>query len=97
MNLYIVTSTNEDGERRRTWVGTQANVRATKTQLKEQGHTDIEDEPVDVPTSKAELLEFLNANCTVLPGEKKAVTQGHRPGLPTTSPTKAKTKAGKRC
>lgn len=79
MRLYKTTYVAA-GENRIRWSGTQADARNDRKDLKEQDCDNIETEEVDVPTSKAELLEFLNENCAIVPGERQAGTKGQRPG-----------------
>jgi hypothetical protein len=46
------------------WQGTQADAATCRRQLKEAGKKDIETTEIDVPTDKAGLLAWLNANVT---------------------------------
>lgn len=81
MRLYKTTYVAPgEGVTRINWSGTQADAREDRKELKSSGYDDIETEEVDVPTSKAELLEFLNENCAIVPGERQAGTKGQRPG-----------------
>lgn len=45
-----------------TWDGTQADAGATRKRLKGEGRSEVETKDEDVPTSKPELLAWLNAN-----------------------------------
>lgn len=66
MKLYKTKSFDEpNGIRHITWSGTQADAAAKRKELKALGdRTEIETKEEDVPTSKPELLAWLNANVT---------------------------------
>lgn len=64
MRCYLVT-----GPRAKRYAATNADARATRDALVEQlecKKKDVEIEQVDVPTAKAELLEFINGLCKEL-------------------------------
>jgi hypothetical protein len=46
------------------WQGTQSDASACRRELKEKGFKEIETKDIDVPTDKAGLLAWLNANVT---------------------------------
>ena len=61
MRCYLVT-----GPGAKRYAATNADARATRDKLVEQlecKKKDVEIEQVDVPTAKAELLEFINGLC----------------------------------
>ena len=66
MKLYITTATyrDDDGSTIATvmWSGTQADARGDKKSLKDLGSKDAAIKPVNVPTDKAGLLDWLNNN-----------------------------------
>lgn len=65
MQFYKTTGWAEiEGENIPTvlWSGTQADARADKKKLEGDGLKRVETEPVDVPTDKPSLLQFLNDN-----------------------------------
>lgn len=64
MRCYLVT-----GPGAKRYASTNADARATRDQLVEQlgvKKKDVDIEQVDVPTAKAELLEFINGLCAEL-------------------------------
>lgn len=64
MRCYLVT-----GPGAKRYASTNADARATRDQLVEQlgcKKKDVEIEQTDVPTAKAELLEFINGLCAEL-------------------------------
>lgn len=63
MNLYKSTGRRDNGTTQIIWTGTQADANAAKKQLKEDGLADVAMTPTEVPTSKADLLAWLNENC----------------------------------
>lgn len=63
MKLYK-TIYEGGGERRICWQGTQADAAAKRKALKQEGCSDVKTNDEDVPTSKTELLEWLNTNVT---------------------------------
>lgn len=68
MRLYRTKGLNADEGIIYLWDGTQADAAARRKRLKADGVTGVETKEVDVPTSKAELLTWLNENCGQ-PGE----------------------------
>lgn len=64
MRCYLVT-----GPGAKRYASTNADARATRDELVEQlgvKKKDVDIEQVDVPTAKAELLEFINGLCAEL-------------------------------
>lgn len=68
MKLYRTKGTDDEGQVKYRWDGTQADAGKQRKDMKQEGFTDVETDDVDVPTSKAELLAWLNENCNQ-PGE----------------------------
>jgi hypothetical protein len=64
MRLYRTTIV-DNGEEKVSWQGTQADARAAR----KGDFENVETDEVDVPTSKPELLDWLNKNCTIRSGE----------------------------
>lgn len=64
MQLYRTTYEDEGNGPRHTWQGTQADARAERKRLADEGKTDIVTKDVDVPTNKPGLLAWLNSNVT---------------------------------
>lgn len=66
MKLYKIIANNRptNGGTDIIWVGSQAEAGSTRKKLVEEGRkrTDLVTEEVDVPTSKQDLLGWLNAN-----------------------------------
>lgn len=65
MRLYKVTHVPMDVPLRKRWVGTQAEAASTRAEWQKKHaakRDEITTEEVDVPTTKKELLEWLNAN-----------------------------------
>lgn len=61
MRCYLV-----QGSGRKRYAGTQADARSTRNTIVEETfckRTEVTIEEVDVPTAKAELLDFINALC----------------------------------
>lgn len=68
MKLYRTKGIDHDDDTQFRWTGTQADAKKTLNSMKEEGYQDVENEDVDVPTSKPELLAWLNENATA-PGK----------------------------
>lgn len=68
MKLYRTSGVDHDDDIQYRWTGTQADAKSTLKSMKEEGYQDVENEDVDVPTSKSELLAWLNENATA-PGK----------------------------
>jgi hypothetical protein len=49
------------------WQGSMADAASARREAKTEGYEDVQTEEIDVPTQKAALLDFLNANATVMP------------------------------
>lgn len=64
MKLYKTTVVNED-DRTVSWQGTQADAASARKKAMDDGakRKDVTTEDVEVPTDKAGLLAWLNANC----------------------------------
>lgn len=68
MRLYCTTCVDPQPQtgtiytKHKNWDGTQADARARRQMRKTDGMEKIETKEVDVPTDKAGLLEWLNAN-----------------------------------
>ena len=66
MQLYKTTATYKDDDGATIssvmWSGTQADARGDKKSYKDLGSKDAVTTPVDVPTNKAGLLDWLNNN-----------------------------------
>jgi hypothetical protein len=67
MKLYRTKAWSGDTANECVWDGTQASATKTRKELKQRGFNDVETEDIDVPTSKPELLEWLNEQSR--PGE----------------------------
>lgn len=66
MQLYKIEYNTPNGPRV-AWAGTQSDARKTQKELEEKyGRHEVEKfQPVDVPTQKAALIEFLNENAKI--------------------------------
>lgn len=65
MKLYKTIGVNDETSAKFHWDGTQADAAKRRKELKSSGDFGkVSTEEVDVPTSKAELLAWLNANVT---------------------------------
>lgn len=67
MKLYKTTVVNEaDSWQGISWQGTQADAASVRKKAMDDGakRKDVTTEDVEVPTDKAGLLAWLNANCT---------------------------------
>lgn len=63
MKLYLITTHDDQGDDQQVkWVASQSDAGATRAQLVKDGFSrkDIKTTGIDVPTTKTELLEFLN-------------------------------------
>jgi len=61
MNLYKTLGVNDDEESEVRWSGSLADASKDRVAMKKAGLKAVASEPVDVPTAKAGLLEFLNS------------------------------------
>jgi hypothetical protein len=60
MTLYKTKYMDGRGELKAKWAGSLALASKDRTQLKRDGHSEIETEPVDFNTNKAGIIELLN-------------------------------------
>lgn len=67
MKLYQTTADAPGTESGVTvvWSGSAADASKQRTAFKKEGLKGVSTEDVDIPTNKAELLDFLNANAVV--------------------------------
>ena len=59
---FYKTNYTENGEQKNVWCSTQVDANRIRVDLKRAGNKTAEVVTVDVPTSKEELLKWLNEN-----------------------------------
>lgn len=70
MRLYRTDYIDDEIEqRKRSWTGSLAAASKDRVALKKEGMREINTVEIDVPTSKTELLDFLNTNAARGPAQ----------------------------
>lgn len=60
MRLYLTSAEDDSGMIIKRWSGTQADAGKQRKEMRAQGLSFVETDEVDFPTTKAELIHYLN-------------------------------------
>lgn len=60
MRLYCTSGEDDNGMTIKRWSGTQADAGKQRKEMRAQGLSFVETDEVDFPTTKAELIHYLN-------------------------------------